>query len=250
MFVPHGYLEFRCAAALVPDCDDDWDSDDPKGECRESRRWGKNPDALVRPIGQVVLTVRIEGDAERQCRTRPRPVVSTTMEHDIFMTSFRDRNFRMPSTDAFALQRSGLSEFLFAPVGTEANGMTLSVVSVLARLGNDPWLEAARLATLPKSEATERLARSIASLPTSIWTLPAATAIAVRLITLLPTQSGRSGQSPRASANGAKAGRYLSIAAVLVCVACAVALGAGVFTTFDAPRPDGSSVASFAVSPR
>lgn len=164
----------------------------------------------------------------------------------------------MPSSDAFAFSRSGLNEFLFAPVGTEANGMTLSVVSVLARLGNDPWLEAARLATLSKSDAIERLARSIASMPTSIWTLPAATAIAVRLITLLPTQSGRSGQSRRASANGAKAGRYLgaktgqylSIAAVLVGVACVVGLGASVFTTFDAPRSDGSSVASFAASPR
>ena len=128
--------------------------------------------------------------------------------------------------------------------------MTLSVVSVLARLGNDPWLEAARLATLPKSEAIERLARSIASLPTSIWALPAATAIAVRLITLLPAQSARSGPSLRASANGAIAGRYLSIAAVLVFVVCAVALGTGVLTTSNAPRPDGSGVASFAVSPR
>ncbi len=75
----------------------------------------------------------------------------------------------MPSSDAFALQRSGLNEFLFAQIGTEANGMTLSVVCVLARLGNDPWLEAGRLARLPKSEATECLARIIASMPTSIW---------------------------------------------------------------------------------
>jgi hypothetical protein len=33
MFVPNGYLEFRRAAALIPDADDDWGSDDPKGEC-------------------------------------------------------------------------------------------------------------------------------------------------------------------------------------------------------------------------
>jgi hypothetical protein len=32
MFVPNGYLDFRRAAALVPDCDDDWGSDDLKGE--------------------------------------------------------------------------------------------------------------------------------------------------------------------------------------------------------------------------
>ena len=98
----------------------------------------------------------------------------------------------MPSSDAFALRRSGLNEFLFAAVGTEANGMTLSLVSVFARLGNDPWLEAGRLAGLPKSEATESLARIIASMPGSVWPLQAATAIATRLIALLPSQSGGS----------------------------------------------------------
>jgi hypothetical protein len=142
-----------------------------------------------------------------------------------------------------------LNEFLFAPVGTEANGMTLSVVSVFARLGNDPWLEAGRLARLPKPEATESLARIIASMPTSIWPLQAATTIATRLIALLPTQSGNLGQSRSASAYGAKAGRPFWIGLVLVSVACAAAFQAGVFTTLDAPKPDGSSVASSAVSP-
>ena len=117
----------------------------------------------------------------------------------------------MPSSDVFALRQSGLNEFLFAPVGTEANGMTLSLVSVFARLGNDPWLEAGRLAKLPKSEATESLARSITSMPTSIWPLQAATAIAARLIALLPTQSGESRRNPPASAYGAKAGPFLTI---------------------------------------
>ena len=32
MFVPYGYFGFRRAAALVPDVDDDWGSEDPKGE--------------------------------------------------------------------------------------------------------------------------------------------------------------------------------------------------------------------------
>jgi hypothetical protein len=158
--------------------------------------------------------------------------------------------FNMPSPDAFALRRSGLNEFLFAPVGTEANGMTLSLVSVFARLGNDPWLEAARLARLPKSEATESLARTIASMPTSTWPLPAATAIADRLIALLPMQFGEAGQIPSAPVSGAKAGRILGIAVVLVCVACVLAFEAGFFTTLDAPKSAGSSVASFAVSPR
>jgi hypothetical protein len=155
----------------------------------------------------------------------------------------------MPSSDAFAFSRSGLNEFLFAPVGTEANGMTLSVVSVFARLGNDPWLEAGRLARLPKSEATESLARVIASMPTSIWPLQAATAIAVRLVALLPTLSGKPGESPTAPGLRARAGRFFGFTVVLVCFACVLAYQTGLFTASDVPNPDASGVASFAVSP-
>jgi hypothetical protein len=156
----------------------------------------------------------------------------------------------MPSSDAFALRRSGLNEFLFAPVGTEANGMTISVVSMFARLGNDPWQEAGRLAGLPKPEAIESLARIIASMPTSVWPLQAATTIATQLIGLLPTQAGNLGQSPPVSAYGTKAGRVIRIGLVLAAIAFAVAFQTGVITTFDAPEPDGNSVACCAAAPR
>jgi hypothetical protein len=95
----------------------------------------------------------------------------------------------MASTDAFAIQRSDLNGFLFADVGVEANGMTLSVLSTLARLGMDPWDEAGRLARQPKSTATEALARMIAAMPTSLWPLPDAMAIAARLVALLPSRN-------------------------------------------------------------
>jgi hypothetical protein len=154
----------------------------------------------------------------------------------------------MPSTDAFALRQSGFNEFLFAPVGTEANGMTLSLVSVFARAGNDPWLEAGRLAGLPKSEATESLARSIAGMPASIWPLQAAMTIADRLIALLPARSAGAGQRASLPVVGANAGRLL-IAVLLVCVACMLAFEAGWFTTSGPSNPDGSNVASFAAAP-
>lgn len=156
----------------------------------------------------------------------------------------------MSISDAFALRRSGLNVFLFAPVGTEANGMTLSLVSVFARLGNDPWLEAGRLAKLPKSEATESLARVIAGMPTSIWPLSTAREIAASLITLLPTQSGASGQRSLAPAFDAKLRRFASIAVVIVCIACVLAFEAGVRTTSDAPQPDWGNAASFGVRAR
>jgi hypothetical protein len=91
--------------------------------------------------------------------------------------------------DVTAIQRSDLSEFLFADVGVEANGMTLSVVSVFARQDRDPWGEARRLADLPKSEATDSLARTIAAMPRSLWDLPTAVVIAVCLTSLLPARS-------------------------------------------------------------
>lgn len=178
-------------------------------------------------------------------------VVSITAVHDILYDVFIPLwEFNMASSDAFALRRSGLNEFLFAPVGTEANGMTLSVVSLLARQGSDPWQEAGRLAGLPKAEATESLARMIASLPASVWPQQAATTIAARLIALLPKQAENLGQTPSAPAYGEKAGRFIRIGLVLAAVAFAVAFQTGVFTTFSAPNPDGNSVASFAVAPR
>lgn len=90
--------------------------------------------------------------------------------------------------DVTTLQRSDLNQFLFADIGTEANGMTLSVLSVFARRGSDPWTEANRLAGLSKAEATDSLARMIATMPNSLWALPDAVSIAIRLIGMLPAR--------------------------------------------------------------
>ena len=65
----------------------------------------------------------------------------------------------------FSLLHSDLNDFLFASIGEEQNGVTLSVVSALTRLGVDPWEEAARLTPLPKARAAETLAKLIARLP-------------------------------------------------------------------------------------
>jgi hypothetical protein len=69
--------------------------------------------------------------------------------------------------------------------------MILSAASVLARLDNDPLREASRLADLPKAEATDSLARMIAGIPRSLWGLPDAIAIAIRLTGLLPARPVR-----------------------------------------------------------
>ncbi len=86
----------------------------------------------------------------------------------------------------FSLLHSDLNDFLFAPVGEEQNGVTLSVVSALTRLGLDPWEEAARLTPLPKPRAAEALARLIARLPISRTQSSDDLAISQRLVELLP----------------------------------------------------------------
>jgi hypothetical protein len=94
----------------------------------------------------------------------------------------------MSRPDAFALKNSGLNEFLFAEVGTELNGSQLTILSTLARLGRDPWTEAARWAKLPTAAMIDCLAHSIAQMPLCPQSLLEAHVTASRLVLLLPAQ--------------------------------------------------------------
>ena len=118
----------------------------------------------------------------------------------------------MTSTDAFALKDSNLNAFLFADVGTELNGSTLTVLSVLARLGQDPWLEAAKWANLPKAAATDRLAQSIGKMPLGPRSLADTNAIAATLILLLPSRTHTPGRSIRATVTASVMPNWLPIA--------------------------------------
>jgi hypothetical protein len=84
-------------------------------------------------------------------------------------------------------------DFLYAPVG-DMNGMTVSVLSALARAGVDPWQEAAALARLPGASAIERLTSLLAALPDAIAANPGT--IAARLIPLLSRRTGRATAPP------------------------------------------------------
>jgi hypothetical protein len=104
----------------------------------------------------------------------------------------------------FSLLHSDLNDFLFASVGEEQNGVTLSVVSALTRLGVNPWAEAARLTPLPKARAAEALATLIARLPIRRTQSLDDLAISRRLVELLPAQRtpplqrrGRQGRGTR-----------------------------------------------------
>ena len=102
-------------------------------------------------------------------------------------------------SDIFAFKTSGLDAFLYADVGAEVNGSTLTILSILARLGKDPWKEAARWAALPQAAAIDSLARSIAEMPLAPSALASARDSATRLVQLLPT-NGQSSAATSATA--------------------------------------------------
>jgi hypothetical protein len=88
----------------------------------------------------------------------------------------------------YALGHSQYNAFLFANVGEEQSGVPLTVLSALARLGFDPWHEAARLADLPRETAARVFAVTIAMLPAGNWTASDVEAISARLVDALPRQ--------------------------------------------------------------
>jgi hypothetical protein len=75
--------------------------------------------------------------------------------------------------------------FLFAPIGEEASGNPLTVLSALVRVGMDPWKESERLSKMPRKAAADALASSISPLP-GRWASSEIPAIAAGLVELLP----------------------------------------------------------------
>src|ERR1700686_4241226 len=97
--------------------------------------------------------------------------------------------------------RPDLDKFLYAAVGEERDGVPLSMISALARLGLDPWDEAGRLSSLAKPEASEQLGQMILRLTGTRWPFPEARRIAAGLIDLLPTRDQARGATEGARSN-------------------------------------------------
>jgi hypothetical protein len=106
---------------------------------------------------------------------------------------------------------SEFDAFLFATVDEEKNGMLLSVLSALARLGVDPWQEAAKLAQLPEETATRRLTTLLEALPDAAPVHRDPVTVAARLIGLLPHVA-----EPVGSSNPAGAGVATKPSATLI----------------------------------
>jgi hypothetical protein len=131
----------------------------------------------------------------------------------------------MQPGDAFALKNSGLNSFLFAEVGTEQNGSPLTVLSVLARLGKDPWAQAAEWAKMSNAAMIEGLTASIAQMPLCPRALAEARVTSGRLVMLLPRQTGTVRQTSGQAATERKIPEWVPLAVFGVLLALVVVAG-------------------------
>jgi hypothetical protein len=79
-------------------------------------------------------------------------------------------------------------KFLYAQLGEEANGMQVSVLSVLARQNVDPWEVAQQLTSLPREQAIRFMTPFLAHIPTGSPNRIPPEELAARLVTMLPLQ--------------------------------------------------------------
>ncbi len=97
----------------------------------------------------------------------------------------------MSASDILHPDGADFDSFLFAEVGEDRNGATVTVISALARLGIEPWNEARELAGLGQEEAKARLTAHFETI-TDIPALALASASrAARLVPLLPKNKPR-----------------------------------------------------------
>lgn len=136
----------------------------------------------------------------------------------------------MAYPNAFALKTSDLNAFLFANIGTEMNGSELTMLSMLARLGQDPWAEAGRLSRMPATDALKSLIQSLGKMPLGPQAVLGISATASRLIALLPRQATMSAKA----ANPSVSPPWLHIALLGLMLALGVAT---TVTLFGKPAP-------------
>jgi hypothetical protein len=135
----------------------------------------------------------------------------------------------MVARTGFSFTQSQYDAFLVAPIGEQANGMTVSVFSALARLGIDPWSEAARLAALPGEIATAALETVIGRASEGQWQTSDAKGVAKILISLLPIPHRGMSQPVAAAPVAVFAWRGMLKTPVVLWVVAAVLAGALVY---------------------
>jgi hypothetical protein len=131
---------------------------------------------------------------------------------------------------AYAPMFPEFDAFLFASVGEEVDGVPLSVLSALVRLGLDPREEAARLAHLTREAAVDQLAKMIARLYDQRWSASEVWRIASGLVERLPMIGGTAAKDDRA-APGTKPAIGFRSPSFLIYLALAVAMLVGLIAS-------------------
>lgn len=134
--------------------------------------------------------------------------------------------------NVFAVRNSGVEAFLYADIGAELNGSTLTILSMIARLGRDPWAEAARWAALPRAGAIESLVQDIDQMTLVPSALAETRATATRLVQLLPATIQGAQQNGVAKTQASAMPNWLPVTLLY----CAMALGMAV-SGFLTPKP-------------
>ncbi len=142
---------------------------------------------------------------------------------------------------------STYNDFLYAPVGEDKNGAFLTVLSVLARQNVDPWEEAADLSRLPRDSAMQKLISMITASSSEPSTAAELTAVADRVIALLPGRVAPTGRTRDVSPGAPLLGQPPAGARLLL---IAIYIGLMVFgqwiaaSAFEKARVNGASTAS------
>lgn len=136
----------------------------------------------------------------------------------------------------FALRDSSLNAFLFSDVGVEPNGTSLTILSLLARLGKDPWDEAAAWARQPKDAAIRLLTDSISQMPPNQQAFEEAHLTASRLIDLLPAP-----EAPKVAADLWPALAAIPKGGLLALVYLSLFLMFHLWLAAAPPKPDASA---------
>jgi len=95
-----------------------------------------------------------------------------------------------------ATLRKDLDDFLFAPVGQEFDGTPQTLATGLARLGVDPWEEAAELAKLAREPAMQRLASRLEAMPDRSSSAEDTVKLTIHLLALLHRAAPRKSSQP------------------------------------------------------
>ena len=140
----------------------------------------------------------------------------------------------MSRMDGLRQTETPLDQFLYAELGNDSAGNTVSVLSALARLGLDPWAEAVELSAMTQDGARQHLRLLLARLHDVPELDHDRDLIIARLVQVLPKAArGRTYQAAGARFNLGELGPIPIVVALLVILILAQSLFFGLGNAGD-----------------